>query len=421
MRRSVSVTGLAVISALALAGCSGGGGDPEAGGSTEKSEIVLWMYPHIPDENTSRDYWSGVEEDFEAQNENVDLVIELQPWDKQTEQIATAIASGTGPDLVLITASQALTFHSSGGLEPVTDLLESPDAYLENAIKAVTFDGDIYGVPIYHTATTTLWNTALLEQAGITELPLTWDEIKEAAPKLAAQGAAIMDYPGSPEMTLNLSFFPLLWQAGGSVFTEDGTDVAFDGPEGVEALQFLLDLKEMGGIPADAATSKGVVEGGYLGNSQAAMKYSAVRAEVDMLAAAVGEENVEVGMPLTGEEQVAFGTPGVLAVTAINEDLEAAMAVANYIASPEVSHELQKVAGSFPARTDSQPPGDDEYTLAFAEALEYAMPGEINKSSSQVMAALVPHLQAALQGQKSAQQALDDAAAEARDILSRAG
>lgn len=417
MRRSVAIIGMAVGSALALVGCAGGD-DAESSG---KAEIVLWMYPHIPDENANREYWSGVEEDFEAENPDIDLVVEQKPWDKQTEQIATAIASGTGPDLVLITASQALTFHSSGGLKPVTDLLDSPEAYLENALKAVTFDGDIYGVPIYHTATAPLWNTALLEQAGITELPQTWDEIKQAAPKLAAEGVAVMDYPGSPEMTLNLSFFPLLWQAGGTVFTEDGSDVAFDGPEGVEALQFLLNLKESGGIPADAAVNSGAVEGGHLGNAKAAMKFAAVRAEVDMLAAAVGEENVAVGMPLMGQERVAFGTPGVLSVTAVNDDLDAAMTVANYIASPEVSHELQKAGGSFPARTDSQPPGDDEFTLAFAEALEYATPGEINANSTQVMDALVPHLQAALQGDKTAQQALDDAAAEARDILSRAG
>ena len=70
-----------------------------------------------------------------------------------------------------------------------------------------------------------------------------------------------MDYAGTTEQTLNLSFYPFLWQAGGSVFTEDGTDIAFDSQEGISALEFLVDLKKAGGLPADAATASIAVEG----------------------------------------------------------------------------------------------------------------------------------------------------------------
>lgn len=420
MRKAVAVPAMLAAAALSLTACSGAssGGEEEASG--EKAEVVLWMYPVIPDEDKSREHWAGVEEDFEAEHDDIDLVIEMQPWDKQTETIATAIAAKAGPDLVLITPSQALGFHSSSGLRPVTDGIADRDAFLPAALDAVTFDGELYGIPIYHTSTSTLYNTAAFEAAGVSELPETWDDIREAAPKLAANGVAVLDYAGSPEMTLNLSFYPLLWQAGGQVFNEDGSDVAFDGPEGVEALQFLLDLKEMGGLVADAATTTGAIEGGPLGTGKAAMRYSAVRADVDMLAAAVGEENVAVGLPLEHEEQVAFGVPGVLSLTAINENEEAALTVANYLASPEVSHELQKTAGNFPARTDSQAPGDDEYTQLFADALEFAR-SETMPNAVQIQSALKPHLQAALMGKKTAEQALADAAAEARETIKRAG
>lgn len=418
MRRAVvAVPAMLAVTALALTACSGADGGAADG---EKSEVVLWMYPVIPDENDSREFWAGVEEDFEAEHADIDLVLELQPWDKQTETIATAIAANTGPDLVLVTPSQALGFHASSGLKPVTDGIADRDAYLPAALDAATFDGELYGIPIYHTSTSTIYNKAAFESAGVTELPTTWDEIRAVAPKLAENGVAVLDYAGSPEMTLNLSFFPLLWQAGGSVFTEDGSDVAFDGPEGVEALQFLLDLKEMGGIVPDAATITGPIEGGPLGTGKSAMRYSATRPEVDQLAAAIGEENVTVGSPLAGAEQVSFGVPGILSLTAINENEEAALTVANYLATPEVSHSLQVVAGNFPARTDSSPPGDDEYTQAFAEALEYAR-SETFPNAVQVQSALKPQLQAALMGDKTAEQALADAAAEARDIIARTG
>lgn len=415
----------AIVSSLTLSACSGGtedGADEgDAGGAGSQSEVTLWMYPHIPDENASREFWTGVEADFEAEHENIDLIIELQPWDNQDEKIATAIASGTGPDLVLLGADQTLNYQSTGGLKPLDDALaEEMDAFYPGVIDAVTFDGSLYGVPIYQTSTTAVYNEALFAEAGITELPSTWEEVMAAAPALAESGVAVMDYSGSPNMTLNLSFYPLLWQAGGSVFTEDGTDVAFNEAEGVAALQFLLDLQDAGGLPPDAAVKGNAIEGGPLGNGTAAMGHALTRAEVGILQTAVGEENVVVGLPLTGEEQVTFGTPGVLALTTVSEDDEAAYEVARFIASPEVSAELQMAAGSYPVRTDSAFESDDEVTAKFLEALEYARPGEVVPNARQVMGALAPQIQAALQGQKTAQEALDDAAAEARGLIERA-
>lgn len=379
------------------------------------------MYPVVPDEEASRTYWEGVTADFQAENDDIELVIELQPWDNRDEKIATAIASGTGPDLVLLTADQTLNYFSSGGLVPVTGGLENSDSYFEQVIGSVTYEDDLYGIPIYQTSTTVMYNKPLFDQAGITELPTTWDAVLAAAPALAENGVAVMDYSGSAEMTLNLSFYPLLWQAGGSVFTEDGSDVAFDGDEGIAALQFLLDLQAEDGLPADAALNGNAIEGGPMGNGVAAMRYSAVKADVDQMKVAFGDESIIVGEPLTGVEQVTFGTPGVLAVTTINEDLDAALRVANYIASPEVSHELHVAAGSYPVRTDMEAPGDDDVTLAFVDALDYALPGEVVPNARQVMAALVPQLQAALQGSKTPEVALADAATEARDLIARAG
>jgi multiple sugar transport system substrate-binding protein len=416
--RTLAVPAAAIVSLFALTAC----GAASDGGGEGQSQVTIWMYPVIADESASRDYWTGVEEDFEAANEDIDVVIELQPWDNRDEKIATAIASGTGPDLVLLTADQTLNYHSTGGLKPLDDAIGGQsDAFYPAVLDSVTYDGSVYGYPIYQTSTTTVYNQAAFEEAGIGELPTTWDDVLAAAPALAENGVAVMDYSGSPNMTLNLSFYPLLWQAGGSVFTDDGEDVAFDSPEGVAALQFLLDLQGLGGLPADAATKANDVETGPLGTGTAAMGYAATKAEVEQMQTALGEENVVVGVPLTDEEQVSFGTPGVLALTTINEDAEAAYAVAEYIGSPEVSAELNAVSGTYPARSDTGFAADDEVTQKFIEALDYARPGEVVPNARQVMAALVPHLQAALQGQKTAEQALDDAAVEARDIIARAG
>ena len=63
-----------------------------------------------------------------------------------------------------------------------------------------------------------------------------------AGPAIKESGNFLTSYAGSLESTLNLSYFPLLWQAGGEVVTEDGTAAAFNSPEGIEALNFVVTL-----------------------------------------------------------------------------------------------------------------------------------------------------------------------------------
>ncbi|BCJ64274.1 extracellular solute-binding protein [Polymorphospora rubra] len=413
--RFLTAVALAATAALALTGCgSGGSGD---GGS----DVTLWMYPVIPDQDASQKFWADFEADFEAENPDTNLTIELLPWDNREEKIGTAIAAGKGPDLVLLTPDLTANFHSTRGLKPIGAAVDDRSKYFEGALAGGTIDGEIYGLPIYQTSTTAVYNKAAFAAAGITDLPKTWDDVLAAAPALAAKGIAVMDYSGSPEVTLNQSFYPLLWQAGGTVFTPDGKDVAFDGPAGVAALQFLLDLQAASGLPADAATKPNKVEGGPLGLGKVAMGYAVSKPEAQQMQAGVGAAEVVVGQPLTGARQRSFGTPGLITLTTINSDdnEEAALAVARRLASPEVQHELNVASGTYPSRTDVQAPGTDEITTAYLEALKFANPGEAHPGARQVMAALAPHLQGALQGKRTAAEALTDAATEARGILSR--
>ena len=55
--------------------------------------------------------------------------------------------------------------------------------------------------------------------------------------------------------TLNASFYPYLWQSGGSIFNEEGTALTIDSEAGKEALQFLYDLRFTYHILPDVVTS----------------------------------------------------------------------------------------------------------------------------------------------------------------------
>lgn len=410
MRRMAAV-GLAVSLGLAVAGCGGSG-------SGDGSTVTMWMYPVIADEAASTTFWADVEKTFEAEHPDLDLKIELQPWDGRQEKVSTALASGTGFDIVLLGPDQIPQFVEQGSLLPVDEMVaDSADAFLPGARDALSVDGKLYGAPIYHTVVTPVYNKAVFASAGITEAPATWDDLLDAAAPLAAKGIPLLDYPGDPEETLNLSFYQLLWQAGGQVFSDDGTSVAFDGPEGKEALQFLVDLKEAGGLTPGAPTAKNVVDGRPFATGRSAFLLTADLTTTRQFADGLGADAVEPLPPLTGKEQVTFGLPGALAVSHSTESQDAVAEVLTFVSGAETAGKLATASGFFPARSDVETTDDGPYVDVFADALQHAFPGDAHPKARQVMTILAPQIQAALLGDKSPEQALSDAAAEANAQL----
>lgn len=415
--RKMAAASLALTLGLLGAGCGdSGGGGGDGGGSS----VTMWMYPVIADPDASRTFWSEVESEFEDANPDIDLTIELQPWDGRQETISTALASGTGFDIVLLSPDQIPQHAEQGSLLPVDEMVaDSTDAFLPNAVESLSVDGELYGAPIYHTVVTPMYNKAVFADAGITEPPATWDDLLAAAGPLAAKGIPVFDYPGDPEETLNLTFYPLLWQAGGQVFSDDGKSVAFDEPAGVAALQFLADLRAAGGLPADAPTSKNTLEGRPFTSGKAAVLQGADLTTAQQLTESLGEDTVVPIPPLTKEEQVTFGIPGALAVSHATESQDAVAEVLRFVSGPETAEKLAAASGFFPARTDVEMPAEGPHVDVFADALQYAYPGDAHPQARQVMAILAPQVQAVLLGDKTPEQALSDAAAEADPVLAR--
>jgi len=414
--RRIAAPLTALVLAAALTSC---GGD-DSGSSSETKSITLWMYPVIGDQAASDAYWQKVEKDFEAANSGIDLKLENQPWANREEKVAAAFSGKKGPDVLLMIPDQIPQYVASGSLEPVDDVVEpDKDKFLPAAIPGLTVEGKIYGAPIYHTVTSTMYNKTILAKAGIAEPPETWDEIKAAAPKIKAAGFSTLDYSASPEASLNLNFYPLLWQAGGKVFADDGKSVAFNQAPGLEALTFLKSLWDEGGIPKSALTSGNTVADSPLGKGQVAMGFTSTPADAGTVAKTWGAPNVEVGTPLTGAKQVGFGLPGGLVLNAASENKDAAKKFLSFMIQPAQVEGLSKASGFFTPRTDAKVPATDPVAQKFADALQYAFPGEPNPAARQVNSLLSVEIQAVLTGKKQPQQALDDAAKQANDLLSR--
>lgn len=397
-----------------LAGCSagsGGGGEPSG-----EQKVTVWLYPVIADEATHKQFWDDTIAAFEKDHENITVDYEIFPWANRDEALQTAIAAGKGPDLVYLIPDQLAAYQKS--IQPLNDLLSSDrqDELLPNVKKSATIDGDLLGAPILTSALPLLCNAAVFEQAGVTEYPKTWDDVREIAPKFTDKGLYVLNYPASPEMTLNMTYYPLLWQADGQVFTKDG-DVGFDSDEGEEALTFITELAEDGALDPEALTTTVPLEQTAVAQGKVGCTWNNAVPEVEPF---WGAENVKVLPPLTEKESVAYGTVGSLSVLKASKVQDAAAEFAEYATSADVVKPYLLASGFFSALSSTEPLYADDPLLGEVEKyVPDTTVGELDTSSRALMGVLAPEIQASLLGQKSPADALKDAAAAAAPLLNK--
>ncbi len=422
--RVTKFTGVAagLTAALLMAGCATGGGQTPAqspGGSPASGQpqhVTLWLYPIVADEAKHKEHWDQVVSAFEAKNQNITVDYEIFPWANRDEALQTAIAGKVAPDLVYLIPDQLAAYKDA--IEPIGPFLS--DAHkadlLDNVSASVTMDGQLMGAPILTTANPLLCNAEAFKAAGVTDYPKTWDDVLAMAPKFTEKGMYAIGYSGNPEMTLNLSFYPLLWQAGGHIFGDDGASVAFNDEAGVRALTFITELAKQKALDPDLITTNVPVEQGAIAQGKVGCTWD--HAAVDL--APFWGDNIVVLPPLTDKASVSYGTVGSLALLKGAESNEAAGAFAEFASSADQVVPLLKTAGFFSAlKSVSGLYADDPVLSAVEASIPTATVGELNTSARAVMGVLTPEIQAALLGQKSPQEALDAAAKAAEPLLKK--
>lgn len=399
------VAGLAAVGLVA--GCSAGG-DAAGGDQT----VTVWLYPVVADEAKHKAFWNDTVKAFEAENDGIKVKYEIFPWANRDESLQTAIAANKGPDLVYLIPDQLVAYEKS--IEPMDEYLsdEHKAELLPNVAESVTINDAMMGAPMLTSVQSMICNAAVFEAAGVTEYPETWDDVREIAPKFVEKDLHLFNYTASAEATLNMTFYPLLWQAGGAVY-DDGK-VAFDSKAGVKALGFLSELAEMGALNPDALTSLPALEQSGIATGKTACTWVNSVAE---LAPIWGEENVMVLPPLTDKESITYGTVGSLSMLKGSKAKEAAGKFAEFATSADVLKPYLMEAGFFSALESDPLYETDSLQGQLEQYVSTATVGELDPSSRALMGVLSPEIQAALLGQKSPEQALGDAAKAAAPLL----
>lgn len=427
MRRKM-LPAVAAVAGLALvAACSSdsGGASPDGSGSDgnegPSGDITFWMYPIMPDTGNEEAYWQDTAQAFMDEYPDVTIDIEIQPWANRAESLSSALAGGTQPDLIYLNPDYIAQYGEMGALEPLQDRLDASivEALRENAVAGMSYQDNLYALPILASVNPTVWNTAVLEDAGIEEIPTTWEEALEIAPTLKDEGYYLTYYHGHSDATGLHGFYPWLWQAGGEVLSEDGSAAAFNSPAGVEALTFIKDLVDEGYVPEEPLTSRVALEQSPWASGDMAMLH---QESVGFAAQLVDEEDLHVGPPLENVASIGHGSVGGLAAMSGSDSDEAVTAFLEFMTQEEVLAEMLVESGFYSATHDIEGLYDEDSIFGQEESYQdMTNPGPMHTVARDIHGILAAHIQDVLLNDADPQTALDAAAAEVDAIIERQG
>ena len=193
-------------------------------------------------------YFEEAAKAFEEANPGSDIQIEVVPWDVLLQKLTTDISGGANADLSIIGTRWLIDFVDQGIAAPLDDYMTQDfrDRFFPVFLEPSVMQGKTYGLPIAASARAMYYNKALFEQAGITEVPDTWDELAEAAKKIGALGDDIAGFGlQGKEIETDVYFYYAFWAYGGQLVEEDGTS-GLDTDAGYKAAEMYKSLIDSG-------------------------------------------------------------------------------------------------------------------------------------------------------------------------------
>lgn len=352
---------------------------------------------------------------------------EAVAWPQLHDKMATNFASGSYVHDVIYMSGWVPEF--SEFLTPIGDLI-SPELKAdlpESSFSTVTWDGGVYGVVFTLSLLTLYYNTEHLQNAGISAPPATWDELKGYAKELTKDGQYgwVLNY-GAPEGIGGTASYwmTFLQQAGGKMYGKDGLPVFNDAP-GVDALQLMIDL--MPYTDPSSISNVGIVDATNVlkaGTASMMMNWpfmwnEAQNEETSLIVGKLGSAILPAGP--AGSASI-DGTDA-WTITRNSPNPELAMKLIEFYLSKDVQKRQVLDTGWLPIRLSALQ--DSEVQTAASNAAvvldqaNHPYESFVTPDYNAVTQTLGTEVQKALQGEKTAAEALKDASDAVTEIVNK--
>lgn len=354
--------------------------------------------------------------------------------DVKTTIQTTVEGGGTPPALAVMLAVDLYDLVNADLIVPLDEYLNAmpdKDAYLSDFIPAFLensyYDGKIWSLPFQRSVVTLYYNKDLFAEAGL-EAPDSWESWAEAASRLTQrEGDEVVRwgllYPSGWPYWL---FQPLAIGNGRNIVGDDPTEVYFDDPRVIEAVQFYIDLsKKYKAMPEGVQAVWGQAPSDFASGAAAMIMHSS-----GSLAGILKQADFEVGvMAVPGKNPGTFATvPGggnlYILKGAPKEQQDAAWEFIKFLTQPEIVADFSINTGYIATRQAAyETAAMQEHFQEVPQAaqirdfLQYAGKEFAVQNLGEVRNIFHKYLQAAYNGEMTPEEAMQKAQEEAEAAL----
>lgn len=185
----------------------------------------------------------------------IPIEVVSQSYDTTYTKIVTSLAGGALTDIVICDTIWMGAFVNAGFLKSLDQYIAPiEDQLVPVAVEQRRIDGSVYAMPFSNEGKFLYYNEAILEDAGLSEVPATWEEIVQLTPLI--KDSAGIQYPtiwGWTQAEGLICDYAILVNANGGEIATDGVWLA-DREANTNALQLMVDMLG-NGIADPASTS----------------------------------------------------------------------------------------------------------------------------------------------------------------------
>jgi multiple sugar transport system substrate-binding protein len=360
--------------------------------------------------------------EFNAQNNGIKVEYREIQFDDVVSEAMRAYSTGQAPDIIAVDNPDHALFSSHGAFLDLTDMIAKSSVvktanYFPGPLKSVMWKDKYYGIPKATNTIALYYNKDMFKAAGLdpSKPPKTWDELIADAKKLTDPSKNVygITFSAKANEEGTFQFLPWVQMAGGS-YDHINTDGA------VKALTTWKQIMDEKLASPDTLTRSQWDATATFNAGNAAMAISGPW-EIDrMLTDAKFDWGVALlPVPEDGAKRSSAMGDYNWAIFANSKHPQEAFKVLEYFVSQD--DKMFKNFGQLPARSDiSIPPTGnqlkDDALKVFVEQLKYAQPRGPSPNWAKISKAIQGAIQAALTGQMTPKDALDQAAEKIQAI-----
>ncbi|OHV78781.1 sugar ABC transporter substrate-binding protein [Ensifer sp. LCM 4579] len=361
--------------------------------------------------------------DFNKLDTGIKVEYRQIQFDDVVSEAMRAYSTGQAPDIIAVDNPEHALFSSRGAFLDLTDMIAAssvvkPENYFPGPLASVTWEGKLYGIPKATNTIALYYNKDMFKAKGLDpeKPPQTWAELVDAARKLTDPAANVygLAFSAKANEEGTFQFLPWAQMAGGGYDNINAEGV-------VKALDIWKTIIDEKLASPDSLTRGQWDSTGTFNSGNAAMAISGPWELDRMMQEAKFDWGVALlPVPEIGAERSSAMGDFNWAVFSSTRHPEEAFKVLEYFVSQD--KRMFKDFGQLPARSDIAIPSTgeplkDAALKVFLEQLKYAKPRGPHPQWPKISKAIQDAIQAALTGQMSSKDALEQAAEKIKGVL----